>query len=103
MSENNKIFGPLKLPTKILASNIASGYRVFAADGTFVDAEAQTVIEAIEKSGIAQPMKVQRLGLATSNVMQSSELTEESAAPTQIKEEQFTPTQDQPLEQAPTS
>jgi predicted transcriptional regulator len=70
----DKTFKPLKIPTKQAYAAGQKGYRVYRAGGGFVDVQAETVAEAIAKSGISEPQKLERLGITRPNIYQAAEL-----------------------------
>ena len=76
MSNNSKEFGALSLPMKKLAGNNggATSYRVYKNAKEFDIVPAETVTEAIEKSGIPVPFKIDRVMATNANIIESGAL-----------------------------
>jgi hypothetical protein len=69
-------FNPLKIPQKRLSTvgGEGAGYKVFDESGEFETIEADTAAEAMEKSGIKEPVKIVRIFGAVQNVIDGAEL-----------------------------
>lgn len=80
-----KEFLPLKIPQKRIAIDGAAdvqAYKVYSSDLDFEIVEAETVTEAIDKSGIEKPFRVAKVSSASLNILEKGELLamEEPAA-----------------------
>lgn len=83
------VFSPLVLPKKRVSVGgaIVAGYRVFSSATESEVVEAQTVVEALEKSTIKQPVKVEKIGFERVAIYCGQELVDvqppvsEAAAP----------------------
>lgn len=67
-------FENLSLPQRGISNGITGGYRVYKNADDFVDVEASLVSEAIEKSGIISPYKIERIGVRIKNIIEPSAL-----------------------------
>lgn len=76
MTAGFKEFNPLMLPRKRLSvsSDAGAGYRVYKNTMEFEVVSATTVSDAIEKSGIQNPYKVQRICANVQTIIDSKEL-----------------------------
>ncbi|MGE0755005.1 MAG: hypothetical protein AB7L92_07570 [Alphaproteobacteria bacterium] len=68
-----KDFELLDLPKKAM-QGAGTRYRVVKPDGTALEVEASTVPEAIQKSGVTDPVKVHRILLSGINVLDAAKL-----------------------------
>ena len=76
-------FNDISLKTKTVSEKQQKGYKVFSDNTNFQVVEAATAAEAIEKSGIKAPYKVEPAGIVTKSIFSQAELLEaQVAAPT---------------------
>lgn len=70
----DKRFVQLQVPKKAPAAE-RIGYRVYRGKDDFVEVEATGIAEAIEKSGIKEPVKLERIGITTVSIYRAGELS----------------------------
>lgn len=70
------VFEPLSYDKWKLRTAEKTTYRVFAEDGSHEDIEAETVNEAMAQFSKGAPAKIERLGIAVSNVLSGDVLIE---------------------------
>lgn len=69
----DKRFVQLQVPKKTPQA-VRQGYRVYSGKEEFVEVEAATIGEAIEKSGVKEPLKLERMGIASITIYREGEL-----------------------------
>ncbi len=66
---NNKAFSDLPMKAKNIRPEAQCGYKIYKNREEFVVVEAEIATEAIEKSGIEKPFKVEKLGITEKNIL----------------------------------
>jgi hypothetical protein len=79
MNRLNEIF----LKSKTVSERSNRGYRIYTDKNNFQFVEAPTVAEAIEKSGIKDPVRIDISGVITKCIFTQAELAEKQAAQSQ--------------------
>jgi hypothetical protein len=79
-----------------------SGYKVYSSVTEFVEVEAETASEAALKSGVENPIKIEKTGLKLKYILRDDELESENIAFAQ-KEAQFVTLDDFETVAMPTS
>ncbi len=74
-----KTFEELQIPQKQTAE-ISGKYKIYSASGECVDIAANTVLEALELSGVKDPVKVERAMLSAMGIIDRSVLATPPAA-----------------------
>ena len=69
-------FDNFKLKEKQISEKKLNGYRVYSDKSNFQTVESETVAEAIDKSGIKEPYKIEVVGLVKKSIFTESELIE---------------------------
>lgn len=69
-------FNDISLKFKTVPAKERKGYNVFTDKDNFTYIEASTVAEAIEKSGVKTPFKVEPAGMVKKSIFMQSELAE---------------------------
>jgi hypothetical protein len=79
MSTNNNKnnFSPLQIPHQPIITQIA-GYKIYTSESQFMVVEARMVAEAIRKSGVENPIRIERIGSKQPDVMLPAELVEKN-------------------------
>lgn len=67
---------PLRLTRKSIGTSGRQGYRVYKNHTEFVEIEALLASEAVEKSGITAPYKVERIGMVSASILDGTMLTD---------------------------
>jgi len=75
-------FKEKQIPEKSL-----KGYRVYSDKTNFQNVEAATAAEAIEKSGMKNPVKVEVIGVVNRSIFSDTELAELSPPPAAVAPE----------------
>ncbi len=70
-------FTPFMFKTKSVQERSAKGYKVYKTAQDFVTVEAKTAAEAIESSGVANPFRIEKLGITYKSLFSDTELQEE--------------------------
>ena len=73
-------FNEIFLKAKTISESGQKGYRVYTDKTNFQLVEATTVAEAIEKSGVKSPVKIEPAGVITKSIFTQAELGEKKAA-----------------------
>lgn len=73
-------FRRVAFPNKVLSAGKQRGYRIFKEDGTHVDVDAAMAPEAIEKSGVINPVRVLHLGIGMAAVISGNDLMDPKPA-----------------------
>ncbi|MDX1949254.1 MAG: hypothetical protein SFT90_01990 [Rickettsiales bacterium] len=63
-----------KFKVKNIKEKSQSGYKIFKTEKDFELVEAETALEALEKSGISTPVKIERIGIIKKSVFTDEEL-----------------------------
>lgn len=84
--------------TKSIEEKTAKGYKVYKTPTEFVSVEAATAFEAIEKSGIKNPYKVEKQGIVHKTLFTDNELKDVSVqnSTTENKNEELIATKPNP-------
>jgi hypothetical protein len=69
-------FNDIHLKIKTISEKSQRGYRIYSDKTNFTLVEAATVSEAIEKSGIKNPAKIEIAGVITKSIFNQAELAE---------------------------
>lgn len=72
MNNFNKIF----LNSKTVIEKKQKGYRVYSDKNNFTIIEAETASEAIEKSGLKNAYKIEKVGVINKSIFTKPELSE---------------------------
>jgi hypothetical protein len=75
-------FNEIFLKAKTISEKSQNGYRVYTDKDNFQMIPAQTVAEAIEKSGIKSPFKIEPAGVITKSIFTQAELAEKQVSQT---------------------
>lgn len=97
MPDPASLFQPLFLPRKRFPEGTALRYRVYESPGDFLMVDAATVAEALERSGIKHPLKVERViegSRILYDAMELEAISEEHAGEALPYEEQYDTAQD---------
>ncbi len=70
----------LYLKEKTVTQKGTRGYRVYSDKNNFKLVEADTAFEAIQKSGVVSPHKVEAVNIVTKSVFSPQEIAERSIA-----------------------
>ncbi len=73
-------FNEISLRTKTISERSQRGYKIYTDKNNFQLVEATTVAEAMEKSGIKNPVKIEVAGVITRSLFGKSELAEMQSA-----------------------
>lgn len=72
----NQINSQITFKTKTIQEKSLRGYKVYKNSSEFVNVEAETASEAIEKSGVTNPYKLEKLGIVNKSLFSEAELVE---------------------------
>ena len=97
---------PMDLPHKKLSDLAHKTYHVYKDHNEFVEVEAQTASEALEKSGVKNPAKIKRAHVDIGTLIEKKMIVDASTevaapAPTAVVPAEATPPQPAPDSAAP--
>ncbi len=96
-------FGQMMFKTKSIEEKTAKGYKVYKTPTESISVEAATAFEAIEKSGIKNPHKVEKQGIVHKTLFTDAELKDISTGNviSENKPADTVPAENPPVENTP--
>ena len=77
--DDQDVFAPLEMNVSSLGRDLSKVYKVVRTNGEVVEVEADSAAEAVEKSGVKQPIKVVNAAYERSVMIEQGGLKEEDA------------------------
>ncbi len=69
-------FNEISLKIKTVPAKAKKGYNIFTDKDNFTYIEAETVAQALEKSGVKNPIKIEPAGFVNKSIFYKSELAD---------------------------